>query len=43
MKTPSHKRSFLLAFVLLLIGLPCVLCAVWVRQEQRQYALALKE
>ena len=37
-KPRSHKRLTLLA-VALLIGLPCVVCVMWVRKEQRQYAL----
>ena len=37
-KPRFHKRSALLAFALV-IGLPCVVCFVWVRKEQRQYAL----
>lgn len=37
-KPRSHKRSALLALGLLLIGLG-LSCVVWVRKEQRQYAL----
>lgn len=38
----SHKRAALLIFALLLLCLG-LSCFVWVRKEQRQYALALKE
>ena len=38
MKTSSRKGFALLAFALLLIGV-FLACFVWVRKEQRQYAL----